>query len=107
MPSDQNAVDFILAQIADAGEVSARKMFGEYCLYCDGKVVGSVNENLLFVKPTAAGRSLLGDVVEASPYEGAKPNFLIDNSRLQDRDFMVELIRATCAELPKPKAKKK
>lgn len=30
MASDQNFVDFVLEQIKNAGEVTAKKMFGEY-----------------------------------------------------------------------------
>jgi len=38
-------------QIQDAGDVSYRKMFGEYALYCNGNVVALVYNNQLFVKP--------------------------------------------------------
>jgi DNA transformation protein len=37
MSSQQSTVDFILDQISAAGDVSAKKMFGEYGLYCNGK----------------------------------------------------------------------
>jgi len=33
MSSKQSTVDFILEQISGAGEISAKKMFGEYALY--------------------------------------------------------------------------
>jgi hypothetical protein len=39
-------------------------------------------------------------------YEGAKPSFLIEE-KLEDRDWLSELIRITLKELPAPKAKKK
>ena len=39
MASQQKFINYILDQIADAGLVSAKKMFGEYAIYCDGKVV--------------------------------------------------------------------
>ncbi|MCK7502621.1 MAG: TfoX/Sxy family protein [Comamonadaceae bacterium] len=35
-------------------------MFGEYAIYLDGKVVALVCDNQFFVKPTDAGRALLG-----------------------------------------------
>ena len=40
-------------------------MFGEYAIYCDGKVTALVCDNQLFVKPMEAGRSFIGEVVEA------------------------------------------
>jgi hypothetical protein len=39
MASRQTTVDFILDQIEGAGTVSAKKMFGEYGIYCDDKMV--------------------------------------------------------------------
>jgi hypothetical protein len=37
-------------------------MFGEYAIYCDGKVVALVCDDQFFLEPTAAGRALLGRV---------------------------------------------
>ena len=68
MASQPGTVDFILEQASGAGAVSARKMFGEYTLYCDGKVVALVCDDMLFVKPTGAGRAYLdGLTVEERP----------------------------------------
>ena len=39
MASKQSTVDFLLDQFAGAGAVSAKKMFGEYGVYLDGKDV--------------------------------------------------------------------
>jgi TfoX/Sxy family transcriptional regulator of competence genes len=106
MATDLSFVEYVRDQIAGAGVVSFRKMFGEYALYCDGKVVGFACDNQLFVKPTAAGRKHLGRVDEAPPYPGAKLYFLISDL-LDDRPAMTALIRLTAAELPLPKPKKK
>ncbi len=107
MSSQQSTVDFILDQISEAGNVSARKMFGEYGLYCDGKMVALVCDDQLFVKPTIGGRSLLKTITEASPYPGAKPCFLISADLLEDREALTELIKVTAKELPLPVKKKK
>ncbi len=106
MSSQQSTVDFILDQISGAGDVSAKKMFGEYGVYCAGKMVASVCDDQLFVKPTAGGRSLLRTVTEASPYPGAKPCFLISAETLEDRDALTELIKVTAQELPLPTRRK-
>jgi len=68
MASQQRTTDYIVEQIATAGSVSARKMFGEYGIYCDGKLVALVCDDQLFVKPTKAGRAHIGKVREAPPY---------------------------------------
>jgi DNA transformation protein and related proteins len=109
MASKQATVDFILEQMAEAGDVSARKMFGEFGVYCGGKVVALVCDDQLFVKPTAAGKAFIGKVTEGLPYPGAKPWFLVAGNRWENGDWLAELIRVTARELPMPvrKVKKK
>jgi DNA transformation protein len=80
-------------------------MFGEYGLYCDGKMVALVCDDQLFVKPTAAGKTFIGKVREGLPYPGAKPWFLIGGDRCEDSEWLSELVRLTERELPAPKPK--
>lgn len=105
MASDSNFVEYVCDCLNGAGQVSFKKMFGEYAIYCDGKVVALVCDNQLFVKPTAAGRSIVDSIVEAPPYPGAKPYFLI-GEQLDNREWLSNLIRSTANELPAPKPKK-
>ncbi|MEL6105701.1 MAG: TfoX/Sxy family protein [Planctomycetota bacterium] len=105
MASSRQFVDYLLDQLASLGEVTARPMMGEYVIYCDGKLFGSVCDNKLFIKPTEAGRGYIGDVIEAPPYPGAKNNFLIEE-RIDDREWLCGLVSVTLEELPKPKPKK-
>lgn len=106
MSSELATVEYIVDQLNNIGEISFRKMFGEYTLYNNGKVVALICDNQLFVKPTVAGRAYIGDVVEAPPYPGAKLAFLIDE-QIEDGEWLSELIRITEKELPIPKLKKK
>ena len=106
MASDQNFVDFVMEQIKNAGEITAKKMFGEYGIYADGKLFGLICDNKLFIKPTISGREFIGNVVEAPPYEGAKPSFLIEE-KIEDSNWLSELIIISLKELPSPKPKKK
>lgn len=105
MASDLKLVEYVCDQLGGAGRITFRKMFGDYAVYCEGKVVALICDNQLFVKPTQNGRSVIGRVVEAPPYPGAKPHFLIED-RLDDREWLANLIRLTHAELPLPKQKK-
>ena len=105
MATRQSTVDFLLEQMADAGSVEAKKMFGEYGLYCDGKIVALVCDDQLFVKPTAGGKALAGDCAEGSPYPGAKPCLLIPGDRWEDRGWLARVVRITAAELPTGKKK--
>jgi len=102
MASRQSTVDFIVEQASAAGVVSSRKMFGEYALFCDGKLVALICDDQLFVKPTKAGRAYIGDPSEASPYRGAKPSFVISGEKWDDADWLAGLFKVSAAELPVP-----
>jgi TfoX/Sxy family transcriptional regulator of competence genes len=106
MASDQNFVNFVIEHIKNAGDITAKKMFGEYGIYAEGKLVGLICDNKLFIKPTISGREFIGNVVEALPYEGAKPSFLIED-KIEDSEWLSELVRISVNELPEPKPKKK
>jgi DNA transformation protein and related proteins len=107
MASDPKTTAFILDQLAAGGaDVTAKKMFGEYGLYLDGKMVAMVCDDRLFVKHTPGGSAFTGPIEEAPPYPGAKPHPLIDAEHWEDADWLAELFRITAAELPTPKPKK-
>lgn len=106
MSSEQKTVDYILEQGADAGTMTAKKMFGEYGLYCDAKIVALVCDDQLYIKPTQAGRDYLGAVTDGPPFPGAKPYFLIEGDRWDDADWLAGLVKATADDLPAPKPKK-
>ena len=92
-------------QVSEAGFIRTRRMFGEYALYFDDKLFGLVCDSKLFIKPTQSGREYIIDVVEASPYPGAKPSFLIEE-KLDDREWLRKLVKITVSKLPEPKPKK-
>lgn len=106
MASDLGFVEYVCDQISNAGSISFRKMFGEYTIYCNGKVVALICDNQFFLKQTESGRSLLDSVVEAPPYPGAKPCFLVGD-RLDDREWLSDLVRATERALPAAKPRKR
>lgn len=106
MASTQSIIDFILDQIAVAGIISARKMFGEYGIYCNGKIVAFLCNDQLFVKPTNAGRGFVGECTEIPPYPKAKPYFFIQEDKWYDQDWLSRLIILTANELPFPKTKR-
>ena len=104
MATSQGTVDDLLDRVRSAGRVTARKMFGEFCVYLNDKPVALVCDDTLFVKPTAAGRELVPGVAEGPPYPGAKPHLRFAPDEW-DRETLCELLRVTFAELPAPKKK--
>lgn len=105
MASKQSTVDFIIDQISSAGVVSAKKMFGEYGIYCGEKMVALVCNDQLFIKPTLEGKAFLGECAEGPPYPGAKPCFIIPGEKWDDQEWLSRLISITAAQLPVPKKK--
>lgn len=105
MASELAFVEYVCDQARDAGRVSFKKMFGEYAIYLENKVVALVCDNQLFVKPTKAGRALLQTIVEEPPYSGAKNHFLIGEN-IEERNLISNLFKATFSEIPEPKSKK-
>lgn len=106
MATQQRTVEYLLEQATSAGAVSAKPMFGEYGVYVDGKMIGSVCNDLLFVKQTASGRVHTEPVFDSPPYPGAKPHLLIKADRWDDAEWLGELLRITATGLPMPKPRK-
>ncbi len=106
MGSDLHFVEHVRDQASGAGEVTFRKMFGEFAIYLDGKVVALVCDNQLFVKPTEGGSALLTDPPRGSPYPGARPHLML-NELLDDRHRLAAVLRATADALPMPVPRKK
>lgn len=104
MASNPEFVEYVADQLRDAGNITYRKMFGEYGMYCDGKIFALICENQLFIKITDVGRQLAPELETAPPYDGAKDYFLIEN--IDDREFLTSFVMETCKELPMPKPKK-
>jgi len=105
MASDPDFVQFVVERIDEDCAITHKKMFGEYGLYSHGKFFAMICDDQLFVKPTEGGRAFIGEVVEAPPYPGAKPIFLIGD-QIEDPEWLSELFRITARELPTPKPKK-
>ena len=103
MASSMSYVEFVVEQLSGAGTITYRRMFGEYGLYCGGKYFGVICADRLLVKTTPAGEALLPDCPRDIPYEGGGEMLLPD---VEDRETLVELVRATCAALPEKKKKR-
>jgi TfoX/Sxy family transcriptional regulator of competence genes len=108
MATDPDFVDHVTDQVRLGARLARRKMFGEYALYVDGKVVAFACDNSLFVKPSAAASRLAPDLPQRPPYPGAK-NYPVADELLDDPQMLRRLLleTATLMPLPKPKFPKK
>jgi TfoX/Sxy family transcriptional regulator of competence genes len=105
MGSSVGTVQYLCDQAGLGKRLTFKKMFGEYALYIDGKVIALICNDQLFLKPTAEGRALLGEVKEAPPYHGAKDHFLLTDT-VDDPEALHAVLLATGRALPEPKPKK-
>lgn len=93
-------IELLLESLADISTIRARKMFGEYALYCDEKVVAFVCDDRLLLKITPASTALVRTSATGKPYPGAKDYYHIDENDWDDREYMTELVTATADSLP-------
>ena len=105
MASNADFVEYIADQCSGAGEIVTKKMFGDYAIYCNGKIFGLICDDCLYLKPTKAARALRREEVLRPPYEGAKDYFYIAD--VDDRDYLSMLVSETCKELPEAKKRKR
>lgn len=99
MSSQQSTVDYILEQLAPL-DVRARKMFGEYGLYCDEKVAGFICDDTLFVKILPENEPLAVDIPKAPAYPGSKDYYAVPADRLEDHEWLQTFIQTTAAAVP-------
>jgi TfoX/Sxy family transcriptional regulator of competence genes len=97
-------MQYVVDQLARLSGITARKMFGEYSIYLDGKVIGFVADDQFFVKQTPPGKALLGEPTYGAPYPGAKACFLITDD-LDNSELLCKLVQVTANALPMPKPK--
>lgn len=101
MASKLEFVEFVAEQCRESGTVTYKKMFGEYGLYCNGKIFALVCDDQFFVKITKAGEKW--KLPKKPPYDGAKDYFLVED--VDNAEFLTKLVTATVKELPEPKPK--
>jgi TfoX/Sxy family transcriptional regulator of competence genes len=106
MATDRDRVAFFAEAMERAGRITTRSMFGEYALYCDGRVVGFACDDQLFLKITPGSQALLPDGRRAPAYPGSKDYFLIEDE-LDDPDALARLVRAVAADVPEKKPRRK
>jgi len=107
MACTQEFADYVIEQIDNAGIITAKKMFGGYHVYSDGKLFAIIVNDKLFVKITESGREFIKDAIEVPAFPKAKVlSFLIED-KIEEREWISSLVRITLAELPETEPKKK
>lgn len=104
MSSSATTIRYIEDQLAGL-DIRTAPMFGEFGIYCDGKVVGLICDDTLFIKPSDADATLFEGTVEAPPYPGAKNYHSVPGDLLENSDWVKRAVQGTADALPLPKPK--
>ena len=131
MATSEGFKDFVLEQLARCAEeyldgkyaFSARKMFGEYCVYIvdlgdlgvesranmgdSKKVLFLLCDEIVFIKKfeclSAVAREYCAYFTLGYPFEGAKEHYALD---IENVELMAQIIKVALPFLPAPKPRK-
>ncbi len=105
MATQKETADFILQKLRDSKRFSVRSMFGEYALYADGKTVGFICDDLLYVKIIPASQELESLCEKGPPYPGAKLYYIVEEVQLSTINNLSNIIAAIANSIPEKKKK--
>lgn len=97
--------EYVRESFSLAGDIVIRSMMGGYLVHFNGKLVGDICDNEVFLKRTPTSDRLLADSELRYPYDGSKTLMHVFD-RFEDTDLIAELLNGMHAELPEKKPKK-
>ena len=105
MASSLDFVNYVCEQITGAGDITFKKMFGEYMVYVNAKTTLLICNNTVFVKMVDCIKDEMINAEVGVPYNGAKPHYILD---IDNADFSRKIVLKLEIVTPVPikKAKK-
>ena len=97
--------EYVCGCFSTDGDIVIKSMMGGYPVYFNGKLIGDICNNELFLKRTPTSDRLLADSELRYPYEGSKTLMYVFD-RFEDTDLITELLEGMYTELPEKKPKK-
>lgn len=104
MATSKEFHDYVVDSLQRIGDVTTKKMMGEYCIYYKGKLIGDICDNCLLLKPTESVLRLMPEAERAYPYEGSRTLMAVVDD-VENIERMREVLDAMVEELPEPKKK--
>jgi TfoX/Sxy family transcriptional regulator of competence genes len=89
MSSTLDFIDYTVDQIASSGEVTFKRMFGEFMVYVNNVPIFLVCDNTVYVKKINELDSILSDALLGIPYPNAKEHFIVD---IDDKDLSLKVV---------------
>lgn len=103
MATSKDTAEYILDCLGDRRTFTVRSMFGEFALYVNGKTVGFICDDTLFIKILPASAALESQCEKGPAYPGSKPYYIIDESLFNDSEFHLLLMNIAASIRDKPK----
>ena len=97
--------EYVRESFSGFGDIVIKSMMGGYLVYFNGKLIGDICNNELFLKRTPTSDRLLAESKLRYPYEGSKTLMHVFD-RFEDTDLIAELLEGMYAELPEKKPKR-
>jgi DNA transformation protein len=104
MVATDSFAEFLCEQLAPLGRITMRRMFGKTGVFCDGLMLGMVNDNMLYFRVDDGSRSTLKETESMPPLNYEKQGRTIDLSfwrvperLLDDSDELLIWARAALA----------
>lgn len=99
MATTKEYYEYVMECLSKAGDVTVRRMMGEYCVYYNGKLIGDICDNRFLVKKTPSSEKLLEGGSLEYPYEGSKTLMYV-LEELEEIDFIKQLLEGLFYDLP-------
>ncbi len=75
-------------------------MFGQHGFFCEGRIVALICDDDLYIKPTHAGRAMMGTLVEERPFPWARKCWWrVPEDRRDDHRWLSRLVQVSHAKL--------
>ncbi len=104
MSTSLDFINYVCEQLGGIGNITYKKMFGEYMVYLNSKPVITVCDNTAYVKKLDVIAEMMQNADVGFPYKGAKEHYILD---IDNAEFCKEVISKVEEVTPIPKKKKK
>ena len=109
MASSKDFMVFVYDQVATVSDdITYRKMFGDYMLFCNQRPVLLICDDTVYVKQLPETLNLFnqyGIIPDSGiPFNGARPHYILD---IEQADLSIDMVRLLAKILPIPKKKKR
>ena len=94
--------EYVREALSAAGDIVIKSMMGGYLVYHNGKLIGDICDNELFLKRTPTSDRMLAESELRYPYEGSKTLMHVFDS-FDDKALILELLNGMYADLPDKK----